>query len=168
MIELSPKARRELRAKAHRLHPVVIIGQHGLTPRVLHEIDVALRAHGLVKVRVFSEDRGEREAMLGRIASELDGAPVQHLGKILIVWRPVEEAPAAKPAKRPARKPVKAKPTKRTPREFVPVGRRLRGQPVAEPLETPPSRRRSESPAASRPPRGKSAPSPRRRRRLPE
>jgi putative YhbY family RNA-binding protein len=165
VIELSPRERRELRAKAHRLHPVVIVGQHGLTPHVLHEIDVALKAHGLIKVRVFSEDRGEREAMLVRIAKELDGAAVQHLGKILIVWRAPEEMPAAKPAKRAAKKPAKTKSTKRTPREFVPIGRRSRGQPVAEAIEAPASRRRPESPAATRPPRGKSAPNPRRRRR---
>ena len=164
MIELSPRDRRELRAKAHRLHPVVIVGQLGLTPQVLRELDGALKAHGLIKVRVFSEDRAEREAMLVRIADQLDGAPVQHLGKILILWRPLEEAPAAKPVKRAAKKPTKIKSAKRTPRDFVPVGRRLRGQPVAEPMEAPSSRRRSASPAASRAPRGKSAPNPRRRR----
>ena len=165
MIELSPRERRDLRAKAHRLHPVVIVGQLGLTPQVLHEIDSALKAHGLIKVRVFSEDRTERESMLVRIADELDGAPVQHLGKVLILWRPPEEVPAAKPTKRAAKKPTKIKSAKRTPRDFVPVGRRSRGQPVAEPMQPPSSSQRSSaSPAAIRAPRGKSAPNPRRRR----
>lgn len=103
MIELSPAQRRDLRAKAHPLHPVVSVGQHGLTPQVMHEIDVALKAHGLIKVRVFSDDRAQRETMLAHIADELDAAPVQHLGKLLIVWRPLEDKPA-KPVERPARK----------------------------------------------------------------
>ena len=100
MITLSPKQRRELRAQAHALHPVVSVGQHGLTPQVVHEIDVALRAHALVKVRVFSDDRAEREAMLSQIAEALEAAPVQHLGKVLILWRPLEEAAAKAPQRR--------------------------------------------------------------------
>jgi len=54
MNPLTPSQRRALRAKAHHLDPVVTIGHHGLTPAVLHEIDVALLAHELVKIRVFS------------------------------------------------------------------------------------------------------------------
>lgn len=76
-----------MRAKAHHLDPVVMIGQHGLTPPVLHEIDLALSAHELIKVRVQSESRVERQALLAAICAALDCAPVQHLGKLLIVWR---------------------------------------------------------------------------------
>ena len=83
MRTLTPAERRAFRAKAHPLHPVVSIGQHGLTPAVLHEIDVKLLAHELIKIRVFNDDRGEREALLARICDDLDAAPVQHLGKIL-------------------------------------------------------------------------------------
>jgi putative YhbY family RNA-binding protein len=64
MDPLTPSQRRELRAKAHHLQPFVTVGQHGLTPAVLHEIDLALLKHELIKVRVFSDARDEREAML--------------------------------------------------------------------------------------------------------
>ena len=103
MRTLTPTERRTFRAKAHHLHPFVSIGQHSLTPAVLHEIDVNLLAHELIKIRVFSDDRGEREALLARICSELDAAPVQHLGKILTIWRPVPEpeAPVAAPGVKP-------------------------------------------------------------------
>jgi putative YhbY family RNA-binding protein len=97
---LTPIERRELRAKAHHLHPVVSVGQHGLTAAVLHEIDVNLIAHELIKVRVFSDDRGERETLLQSICAELDAAPVQHIGKLLVVWRPAPPAPPVKAAKR--------------------------------------------------------------------
>ena len=79
--------RRALRAKAHHLHPVVTIGAHGLTDAVLHEIDVALKAHELIKIRVWSDVRTDRDAFLERICRALDCAPVQHLGRLLIVWR---------------------------------------------------------------------------------
>jgi len=98
MLALTPSARRELRAKAHRLHPVVSVGQQGLTASVLHEIDVSLLAHELIKVRVFNDDRDAREAVLSRICAELEAAPVQHIGKMLVVWRPAPPAPDAKGA----------------------------------------------------------------------
>ena len=98
MRTLSPSERRALRAKAHALHPVVIVGHHGLTPAVMNEIDVSLRAHELIKIRVGNDERAVREEALARICAELDAAPVQHLGKMLVVWRPapvVEKAPPA-------------------------------------------------------------------------
>jgi len=90
--DLTADARRALRAQAHHLDPVVMIGNDGLTPAVLHEIDVNLLAHGLIKIRVFSDDRAAREELLARIATELEAAPVQHIGKMLVVYRPVAEA----------------------------------------------------------------------------
>ena len=87
MDAITAEQRRALRAKAHHLHPVVAIGAHGLTPSVMHEIDVALKAHELIKIRVFNDVRSERDALLTRICGELECAPVQHLGKLLIVWR---------------------------------------------------------------------------------
>jgi RNA-binding protein len=96
MLTITSLERRALRAKAHHLHPVVAIGQHGLTPSVLREIDVNLRAHELIKVRAFSDIRGERDAMLGQICAKLEAAPVQHIGKLLILWRPAPKEPVAK------------------------------------------------------------------------
>jgi RNA-binding protein len=102
MDALLPAWRRELRARAHHLHSVVAIGHHGLTPAVLHEIDVALTAHELIKVRVANDDRGAREALLARICDELACSPVQHLGKLLVVWRarPAEEKTPPSPRAR--------------------------------------------------------------------
>src|SRR4249920_2867723 len=88
MRTLTPTERRAYRAKAHPLHPVVTIGHHGLTPAVVHEIDVNLLAHELIKIRVFEDDRDARAALLTAICDALDAAPVQHLGKILTIWRP--------------------------------------------------------------------------------
>ena len=88
-IQLSPAQRKEHRAEAHHLDPVVMIGGDGLTPAVQKEADLALKAHGLIKVRVFSDDRPAREAMLATLADTLGAAPIQHIGKLLVLWRPI-------------------------------------------------------------------------------
>lgn len=105
MKTLTPSERRALRAKAHHLDPVVSIGQHGLTESVMKEIEISLRAHELMKIRMFGDDRAAREAALQRICTELDAAPVQHLGKLLIIWRP------APPEETAARSDQKGKPS---------------------------------------------------------
>jgi putative YhbY family RNA-binding protein len=79
------------RAEAHHLDPVVMVGGDGLTANVKKETDAALNAHGLIKVRVFSDDRVAREAMFQTLADELSAAPIQHIGKLLVLWRPVPE-----------------------------------------------------------------------------
>lgn len=88
-IQLTPAERRAHRADAHHLDPVVLIGGDGLTPAVQKEIDAALNAHGLIKVRVFGDDRAAREAMYQKLADDLNAAPVQHIGKLLVLWRPI-------------------------------------------------------------------------------
>jgi putative YhbY family RNA-binding protein len=88
-IQLTPAQRKDHRAAAHHLDPVVLIGSDGLTPAVLKETDSALKAHGLIKVRVFSDDRNERATLFEQLAHELNAAPVQHIGKLLVLWRPV-------------------------------------------------------------------------------
>lgn len=95
-LSLTPAQRREKRAEAHHLDPVVMIGADGLTPGVLKEADAALTAHGLIKVRVFSDDRAERSALMLRLTSELGAADVQQIGKLLVLWRPVAEKPKAR------------------------------------------------------------------------
>ena len=90
-IILTPAQRKVHRADAHHLDPVVLVGGDGLTPAVVKEIDNALNAHGLIKVRVFSDDRTAREAMLQTLTEQLDAAPIQHIGKLLVLWRPQSE-----------------------------------------------------------------------------
>lgn len=68
-----------------------MIGGEGLTPAVLKETDAALKAHGLIKVRVFSDDRTVRDGLLTQLAEQLDAAPIQHIGKLLVLWRPIPE-----------------------------------------------------------------------------
>jgi putative YhbY family RNA-binding protein len=87
-IELSIQDRKVHRAEAHHLDPVVLVGADGLTPSVKKEIDAALKAHGLVKVRVFGDDRLERERIYGEVADDLGAAQIQHIGKLLVFWRP--------------------------------------------------------------------------------
>jgi RNA-binding protein len=88
-IQLTPAQRKEHRAEAHHLDPVVMIGSDGLTPAVQKEVDAALNAHGLIKVRVFSDERSTRETIFSTLADALGAAPIQHIGKLLVLWRPM-------------------------------------------------------------------------------
>ena len=94
-IELTTSERRALRADAHHLDPVVMIGGDGLTPAVVKETDSALKAHGLIKVRVLGDDRAAREEIFAQLCDQLDAAPIQHIGKLLVIWRPIPEKDAA-------------------------------------------------------------------------
>lgn len=89
LIQLTPAERKAHRSEAHHLDPVVMVGGEGLTAAIKKEAHAALTAHGLIKIRVFSDDRSAREAMLQLLAEELDAAPIQHIGKLLVLWRPM-------------------------------------------------------------------------------
>jgi RNA-binding protein len=100
MLKLTPVERSALRSDAHALNPVVIIGEAGLTPAVLKEIDVSLNVHGLIKVRVFGDDREARIGIYETICEQLDAAPIQHIGKLLVLYRPKKETPKERSEKR--------------------------------------------------------------------
>jgi len=90
-IQLTIAQRKEHRAEAHHLDPVVMIGNGGVTPAVKKEINAALNAHGLIKIRVQGDDRAARETIYLELADELGAAPIQHIGKLLVLWRPKPE-----------------------------------------------------------------------------
>ncbi len=100
----------------------MLVGAGGLTPPVVAEVDRALGAHELIKIRVLGEDREARERLLAEVCAATDATPVQHIGKILVIYReqpekpPPKAAPARRPAprRRPARPPRRDRPT-RTP-----------------------------------------------------
>jgi RNA-binding protein len=112
LIVLSPAERSALKARAHRLGPVVLLGDKGLSEAALIEIDRSLRAHELIKIRVAEAGRRQRDALLEEICRRLEAAPVQHIGRMLVVYRPrAEEPPSASPRRRarpPARLPKRS------------------------------------------------------------
>jgi putative YhbY family RNA-binding protein len=119
MNALAPAQRRMLKAQAHHLEPVVIIGDAGLTPAVIREIDVHLKSHELIKIRVHGDDRDARIAMIGEISEALDASPVQHIGKTLVMFRPKPPETAEKSGKKlPHHKPRARNKQRRTKRSF--------------------------------------------------
>ena len=76
-----------------------MIGEAGLTEAVMKEISSSLDAHGLIKVRVFGDDREARIAIYEQVCEELEAAPVQHIGKLLVLYRPKKEAVKERSAK---------------------------------------------------------------------
>lgn len=86
-LTLNSAQRQRLRAMGHALHPVVLIGDQGLTESVLKEIETHLNAHGLIKLRAGGAERPEREALLSELCEKLGAQPVHHMGKVLMIYR---------------------------------------------------------------------------------
>ncbi|MDR1936367.1 MAG: YhbY family RNA-binding protein [Candidatus Accumulibacter sp.] len=112
MLEITAGQRRSLRSRAHALKPVVSISRNGLTEPVIKEIGVCLDSHELIKIRVYNDDKEERERLIAELCERLDAAPVQHIGKLLVVWRPAPDDAA--PKARPLRRKAGPRPSKRS------------------------------------------------------
>ena len=115
ILDLTSAERRSLRARAHALHPVVMVGDGGLTTPVLNEIHRNLVSHELIKIRVMAAEHAARAQFLGEICTTLHAAPVQHIGKILVIYRPRPAETVAAPKKKTK---VRPKPPRRTKRSF--------------------------------------------------
>jgi RNA-binding protein len=142
MLELSPAERRRLKAQAHRLHPVVMIGDKGLTPAVLRELDVNLKSHELVKVKVASGERGDRAACMQQICEALDAAPVQHIGKVLVIYRENPDRAAHAPSEKTAFGPRPSARRRKTVAATASVGRPAAGSRAGPRTRTAPGRKR--------------------------
>ena len=104
MLTLTVSERLALKARAHALKPTVMIGNAGLTESVLKEIAQTLKIHELIKIRALSDDRAQREAIQEAICTQLDAAPVQHIGKMLVIYQPNPEAQQIEIRKMPRHK----------------------------------------------------------------
>lgn len=108
MIELTPAQRRDFRARAHHLSPVVTVADNGLTPGVIAELERSLQAHELIKVRVQGAERDKRDLLMQELCAALEAAPVQHIGNILVVWRARREVEKKAAIAEPKRAPSAA------------------------------------------------------------
>jgi RNA-binding protein len=84
---LTPRQRAALKARAHALEPVVTVGQAGASDAVIAEVDRALTAHGLVKVKLTGADRETRAALTAAICDGAGAEAVQRVGRVLVLWR---------------------------------------------------------------------------------
>ncbi|MDP1534781.1 MAG: YhbY family RNA-binding protein [Rubrivivax sp.] len=87
MKSLTPAQRQFLKGLAHTRQPVVMIGNQGLTPAVLKEVDLALNAHELIKIKASTDEPDTRRAWMEEICATTNAAPVQQIGKVLVVYR---------------------------------------------------------------------------------
>jgi RNA-binding protein len=90
---LSARDRARLKARAHALEPVVQVGSTGVTDRLIAEVDRALTAHELIKVKIAVDDRAARIAIGDEVCVRTGAAPVHRVGKVLILWRPRRDQP---------------------------------------------------------------------------
>lgn len=84
---LTPKIKQQLKAKAHKLKPVIMIGNNGLTDAVNKEIDRALLDHELIKIRIHTNDRELRRELLNEICKANQAELVQTIGSIGVIYR---------------------------------------------------------------------------------
>ena len=91
-ISLTARERQHLKDRAHALEPGVQVGHSGITDALTAEVDRALTAHELIKVKVGAADRADRVAIGDEICARTGAAAVHRVGKVLILWRPRPEA----------------------------------------------------------------------------
>ena len=88
---LSAAQRKELKARAHKLEPVVLIGAKGITDEVVNEVDRALKSHELIKVRAPSVEREQREEAMQTLCARTGAQSVQTIGKVFVIYRKRDE-----------------------------------------------------------------------------
>ena len=108
-MSLTEQQKRDFRSRGHHLKPVVIVADRGLDDAVMSEIRAALEHHELIKVRAAGGDRKARESLLAQICDRLDAAPVQHIGRMLVIFRPAPEQPEPLPKGRASKKSPRTK-----------------------------------------------------------
>ncbi|MCX8514540.1 MAG: hypothetical protein RL017_492 [Pseudomonadota bacterium] len=99
MKSLTIKQRQYLKALAHKLNPVVFVGEKGLTASVIKEINTNLNAHELIKIRIFGDYKKYRNEVISEINSQVDAAVVQHIGKLLILFKSSDNSKITLPLK---------------------------------------------------------------------
>ncbi|MDV6340613.1 ribosome assembly RNA-binding protein YhbY [Nitrosomonas sp. Is24] len=114
MLTLTIAQRRELKAQAHALNPVVMIGKSGLSATVIEELERGLTSHELIKVKVQVDDRIARNTLFEEICEKLSAAPVQHIGKTFVIYRPKPEEAGKKTERSPQKKKREPFRTKRS------------------------------------------------------
>jgi putative YhbY family RNA-binding protein len=94
-LALTSRQRAHLKARAHVLEPILHIGKTGVQDSVVAEVDTALKAHELIKMKINDDDRDAREAMAEDISTRTGAAIVQRVGKVVVLWRPKPDEPPA-------------------------------------------------------------------------
>ena len=89
-VPLTARERSHLKGRGHALEPIVQVGHGGLSDAVVDELDRALAAHELIKVRI-NADREARRDIVGAICARTDAVAVQQVGKVALLWRPAPE-----------------------------------------------------------------------------
>lgn len=95
---LTGKQKNYLRGIAHNINPVVMIGGKGLTEAVMNEIELALDQHELIKIKLPSNSKAEKVALLAQITGQSASEPVQLIGRIGVVFRASEQAKITLPS----------------------------------------------------------------------
>ena len=92
MKELNTKQKQHLKSLAHKMKPVVMIGNNGLTEGVLSEIEIALEHHELIKIKVSGSDKETKNLIAKTICNETQSTFIQLIGNIIVLFKQGEDS----------------------------------------------------------------------------
>ncbi|WP_455365810.1 ribosome assembly RNA-binding protein YhbY [Kaarinaea lacus] len=84
---LTNKQIKYLRSRAHKLKPVVIVGNAGLSDAVLNEIESSIEHHELIKVKINAATREDRQSIIDRISRSVHAEVINYIGHIATFYR---------------------------------------------------------------------------------
>ena len=119
-MSLSENDTRALRAAAHKLKPIILIGKAGVTEAVLAELNIALEHHELIKIKVPGEDREARRAAIESVAAQSGAELVQVIGHIAVLYRKAPQEIKKNQKHKPTLKARRAEPTRKPPARVRP------------------------------------------------
>jgi RNA-binding protein len=93
MIKLTNNQKKFLRSKGHALKPVVMVGQHGLSESVLAELESSMNKHELLKIKIRTEGKDEKQKMIDKIIEFSQSHLVQVIGNVMVIYRAFDEDP---------------------------------------------------------------------------
>lgn len=93
VMKLTESQKRHLRGLAHQLKPCIHVGNAGVTPAILGELNGALAHHELLKVKIRSTDRDGRDAAIAEMVEKSGAFLVSRIGNVAVLYRPDPEVP---------------------------------------------------------------------------
>lgn len=93
MTKLSNNQKKFLRSMGHSLKPIVMIGQHGLSENVLAELESTMTKHELLKIKIRTDDREQKQQMIDQIIKFSQSHLVQVIGNVIVIYRAFDEEP---------------------------------------------------------------------------
>ena len=92
-MQLTGQQKKHLRGMAHKLKPIITVGDKGITPALLAELNAALEHHELIKVKIRSADRSQRDATIAELTANCEAQLVGRIGNTASLYKAAGDKP---------------------------------------------------------------------------